>query len=193
MLTSLEALAAQSSKAFAEILNKIYVDVMSGKSLSQALDKHPKVFAKLYVNSVYAGEMSGALDDVLERMASVLLHDEEAKKKVKSAMRYPILVVLAMVAAGIVIMTMVIPKFAMIFGGLNIELPIFTRILLGLSGFVKKYILVILGVGICGFIGFKLYVKTEKGRLWWDTIIMRIPLIGPLIVGSAMTRFSKMF
>ncbi len=193
MLTSLEALSSQSTKTLGEILNKIYVDVMSGKSLSQALDQHPKVFSKLYVNSVHAGEMSGALDEVLERMAEVLHHDEDTKKKVKTAMRYPILVICAMVIAFIVVMTMVIPKFALIFNGLNVELPIFTRILLGLSTFFKQYILVILGVLAVIFIGFRVYIKNPNGRLVWDNFKMKIPLIGNLITKSAMARFAKMF
>ena len=193
MLTSLEALASQSTKTLGEILNKIYVDVMSGKSLSQALDQHPKVFSKLYVNSVHAGEMSGALDEVLERMAEVLQHDEETKKKVKSAMRYPILVILAMMVAFIVVMTMVIPKFALIFNGLNVELPIFTRILLDLSDFFKQYILVIVGVLAVIFFGFQIYIKNPNGRLVWDNFKMKIPLIGNLITKSAMSRFAKMF
>ena len=193
MLTALEALASQSTKQLGEVLNKIYVDVMAGKSFSQALDKHPKVFSKLFVNSVRAGEMSGSLDEVLERMAEVLKHDEEARKKVKSAMRYPILVVLAMIGAFAIIMTMVVPKFAMIFTGLNVALPLPTRILLGTSEIVKKYILHILGISAVGFIGFKLYVKTPKGRLWWDGLKMKMPLIGPLVTKSAMARFTKMF
>ncbi|MBN2030878.1 type II secretion system F family protein [bacterium] len=193
MLTSLEALSSQSTKAFGGILNKIYIDVMSGKSLSQALDQHPKIFSKLYVNSIHAGEMSGALDEVLERMAGVLQHDEETRKKVKSAMRYPILVILAMVAAFIVVMTMVIPKFALIFGGLNVELPIFTQILLGLSEFIKQYILVIVGVFAVVIIGFQIYIKNSKGRVVWDGFKMKIPLIGNLVVKSSLARFTKMF
>ncbi len=193
MLTSLEALSSQSTKVFGEILNKIYIDVMSGKSLSQALDQHPKVFSKLYVNSIHAGEMSGALDEVLERMAGVLQHDEETRKKVKSAMRYPILVVLAMVAAFIVIMTMVVPKFALIFEGLNVDLPIFTRILLGLSDAMKQYVFFIVGFFAVVIIGFQVFVKNSKGRVVWDGFKMKIPLVGNLVVKSALARFTKMF
>ncbi len=193
MLTALEALSSQSSKQMGAILNKIYVDVMSGKSLSQALDQHPKVFSKLFVNSVYAGEMSGALDDVLDRMATVLKHDAETRKKVKSAMKYPGFVVVVMIGAFLIIMTMVVPKFALIFTGLNVQLPLPTRILISLSAFVQKYILVILGVIGGGFLGFKFFVKSNKGRWWWDSLKMKIPVIGNLITKSAMARFTTMF
>jgi type II secretory pathway component PulF len=176
MLTALEALASQSGDALGEVLNKIYVAVMSGKSFSQALDQHPEVFPKIYVNSVYAGEMSGSLDEVLERMVQVLQHDEETKKKVKSAMKYPIFVMSAMTGAFFIIMTMVVPKFAAIFQGMGMDLPIFTKILIGLSEFAQAYALYILGFGGAAFVGFKIYTKTDKGRLWWDTILMKMPL-----------------
>jgi type II secretory pathway component PulF len=193
MLTALEALASQSSKVMGEILNKIYVDVMSGKSFSQALDQHPNVFSKLFVNSVYAGEMSGSLDEVLDRMATVLKKDAETRKKVKSAMKYPIFVVCAMIAAFLVIMTMVVPKFALIFMGLDVELPLPTRILMAASGFVQKNVLFILGTFVIGGGGFKWFTKTPKGHWWWDDTKMKIPVIGDLIRKSAMARFTTMF
>ncbi len=193
MLTALEALAMQSGEKLGEVLNKLYVSVMSGKSFSQALDEHPKVFPKLYVNSVYAGEMSGSLDDVLERMVTVLAHDEDTRKKVKSAMRYPIFVIIAMVGAFLVIMTQVVPKFADIFLGFGMDLPIFTKILIGLSDFASTYFIHIIVVVVGSIIGFKVMQGTKKGRLWWDDKIMKVPLIGPLVTKSAMARFTKMF
>jgi type II secretory pathway component PulF len=193
MLTALEALGSQSGKALGDIVNQIYVSVMSGKSFSQALGQHPKVFSKLYVNSVYAGEMSGSLDEVLERMVAVLKNDEDMKKKVKSAMRYPIFVIAAMIGAFIIIMTAVVPKFAQIFSGLGAELPIFTKILLALSQVCEKYVLHFLVAGVVGFIGFKFLLKNPKGRLWWDGFILKIPLIGQLTLKTAMARFTKMF
>ncbi|MBN2414438.1 type II secretion system F family protein [bacterium] len=193
MLTAIEALAAQSSKEMGEILDKVYVAVMSGKSFSQALREHPKVFPLLYVNSVYAGEMSGSLDEVLERMVAVLSKDEETKKKVKGAMQYPIFVVVAMVIAFYVLLTQVVPKFADIFAGMNMELPIFTKILIALSEMGQKYGLVIIGMLGVGGALFKYYTSTEKGRLWWDTTVMKVPVIGDLVKKSSMARFTKMF
>lgn len=193
MLTALEALGDQSGKAFQAIVKKIYVDVSTGNSLSQALDKHPKVFSKLFVNSVKAGEMSGSLDEVLERMAALIKHDEETGKKVKSAMQYPIFVVCAMIGAFIVVMVKVVPNFATLFKGMNMELPLPTKILMGLSGFFAKYILYMLIAAGVIFVGFKYYLKTPSGRYWWDGRKMKFPLIGNLIVKSAMARFTKMF
>jgi len=193
MLTALEALSSQSAKKMGETLNKIYVDVMSGKSLSQAMDRHPKVFSKLFVNSVYAGEMSGSLDDVLERMATVLKHDEETKKKVKSAMQYPTFVILAMTGAFAIIMTQVVPKFAGIFSKLGADLPLPTKILMGLSSFMQQYMLLMIGALGAGVVVFYFVNKSPKGKYWLDSVKMKIPLIGNLITKSAMARFTKMF
>jgi len=193
MLTALEALNNQTSKEMSEILNKIYVDVMSGKSFSQALDQHPKVFSKLLVNSVRAGELSGSLDDVLERMANVLNHDEETSKKVKSAMKYPMFVISAMFVAMIILMTQVIPKFVDMLAGMGQELPMMTKILVAISGFMQAYVLQIVIFIVVAVVAFKFLVKTEKGRYWWDSTQMKIPLIGPIIIKSSMARFTTMF
>jgi type II secretory pathway component PulF len=193
MLTALEALRDQASKVFGGVINKIYVDVMSGKSFSQSLDQHPKVFSKLYVNSVKAGEMSGSLDTVLERMGQLIKHDAETKKKVKSAMQYPTFVMCAMIGAFVVIMVKVVPNFATLFKGLGMDLPLPTRILMGLSEFMQKNILFILGFVIVSVVGFRTYIHAPKGRFWWDGVKMKIPLIGNLVIKSSMARFTRMF
>jgi type II secretory pathway component PulF len=193
MLTALEALRDQSGKAFAPAVNKIYVDVMSGKSFSQALDQHPNVFSKLYVNSVKAGEMSGSLDLVLERMGALIKHDAEIKKKVKAALQYPSFVMAAMILAFIVVMTMVVPNFAKMFEGLNMELPLPTKIMLGISTFMKKNVLFVVGFAVTAAVAFRTYIRTAKGRFWWDGLLLKIPLIGNVVLKSAMSRFTRMF
>jgi len=193
MLTALEALRDQATKGFGVVINRIYVDVMSGKSFSQALDQHPKVFSKLYVNSVKAGEMSGSLDTVLERMSQLIKHDEETRKKVKSAMQYPTFVLCAMVGAFVIIMVKVVPNFANLFAGLGMDLPLPTKILMGISKFMQANILYIGSVLIAAVFGFRSYIATSKGRFWWDGMKMKIPLIGNLIIKSSMARFTRMF
>ena len=193
MLTALEALASQSGDELGEVLDDIYVKVMSGKSFSQALGEHPKVFSKMYVSSVYAGETSGSLDEVLDRLVSVIKHDEETKKKVKSAMRYPMFVMGAMVIAMYIMMTQVVPKFGDIFSGMGMELPLTTRILMGISEFAQSYGLAILGVAAAGIAGMQLFRKTDNGRLWYDTQMLKLPIVGDLALKSTMARFTKMF
>ncbi len=193
MLTALEALASQSSKNMGEVLDSLYVNVMSGKSFSQALDMHPRVFSKLYVNSVFAGELSGSLDTVLERLTHVLKHEEETRKKVKSALKYPIFVLSAMVVAFFILMTMVVPNFAEIFRSMNVPMPLPTKILMGISDFFQKNMIPILVIVPAFVGGFLFYIRTPKGRLWWDGIVMKIPLVGKMIVIGGMSRFTTMF
>jgi type II secretory pathway component PulF len=193
LLTSIEALSSQSSKEFGEVLNKIYVDVMSGKSFSQALDAHPKVFTKLYVNSVRAGEVSGSMDDVLSRMALLLKKDEEMKKQVKGALRYPIIVICAMIGAFFIIMLKVMPNFVNMFERMDLDLPLPTKILITLSKFMQAnwgYVVFLIG-GVA--LGLYLFIRTEKGRFWWDGLMMRFPITGNLVIKTAMARFTKMF
>jgi len=193
MLTALEAMRDQASATFGIVINKIYVDVMSGKSFSQALDQHPKVFNKLYVNSVKAGEMSGSLDTVLERMGNLIKHDADTKKKIKSAMQYPTFVVCAMIGAFIVIMVKVVPNFSALFAGLGMELPLPTKIMLAISEFMQQNILIMLGIFVAAFVGFRSYIRTPKGRFWWDGVKMKIPLIGNVVIKGSMARFTRMF
>jgi MSHA biogenesis protein MshG len=193
ILTALEALRDQASKGFGVVINKIYVEVMSGKSFSQALDQHPKVFSKLYVNSVKAGEMSGSLDTVLERMAQLIKHDAETNKKIRSALQYPTFVLSAMVLAFLVIMVKVVPSFAALFDGLGMNLPLPTKIMMGVSKFMQHNILYILGIIIAATVSFKMYIRTVKGRFRWDGIKMKIPLIGNVIIKGSMARFTRMF
>ncbi|MBN1781607.1 type II secretion system F family protein [bacterium] len=193
LLTSIEALSSQSSKEFGTVLNKIYVDVMSGKSFSQALDGHPKVFTKLYVNSVRAGEVSGSMDDVLSRMAMLLKKDEELKKQVKSALRYPIIVVCAMLAAFFIIMLKVMPNFTKMFAKMKMDLPLPTRILMATSDFVQANFVIIFILLATVISAFLFFIRTEKGRFWWDGVLMKMPITGNLVIKSAMARFTKMF
>jgi MSHA biogenesis protein MshG len=193
MLTTLEALRDQSSKTFGEVLNKIFIDVSSGRSLSQALDQHPKVFSKLYVNSVKAGEMSGSLDTVLERIGALVKNDAETKKKVKAAMQYPTFVMSAMALAFFVIMTKVVPNFQKLFEGLKMTLPLPTRILLGISKFMQANALYILVLAVTGTVAFIFYIRTPKGRFWWDGTKLKLPLLGNLTLKSSMARFTRMF
>ena len=193
LLTSLEALGSQSNAEMKEILNKVYVSVMSGKSLSQALADHPNVFSQLYVNSVYAGEMSGNLDEVLDRLVTVIQHDDETKKKVKSAVKMPMFVLSFMIMAMYILLTQVVPKFGDMFQSMNMQLPFFTRVLIAVSDFFVHYGIFLLGGIVAGIIGFSVYIKTEKGRLRWDEAKMKIPVVGDLINKSVMTRFTKMF
>ncbi|RKY87850.1 type II secretion system F family protein, partial [candidate division KSB1 bacterium] len=140
LLSALEALVEQASNSkLRSIIQDIYISVESGNSFSDALDKHRDVFPKLYASSVRAGEMSGSLDEVLERMAIMLTYEKETRDKIKSAMRYPIIVVCALVLAFVILILMVIPKFAAMFQQLGATLPLPTRVLIAINDLFQNY------------------------------------------------------
>ncbi|MBM3326803.1 MAG: type II secretion system F family protein [Calditrichaeota bacterium] len=194
ILTSLETLASQSNNpVFAETLIQVATDISAGNDIYTAMSKHPKVFSELYCNAVRAGEVGGVLDQVLTRLTAVLQRDWEIRKDVKGALRYPIIVVTGMIIAFLVLTTFVVPKFAKIFIQIKMDLPLPTKILIGMADFLKGYwwLLAIIAVGI--IFAYKAYTKTEKGQIWWDGTLLKLPIFGPLVLKSSMTRFTKMF
>ena len=194
ILSSLETLAGQSDNpAFSEILVQIVSDISTGLDLSAALAKHPKVFNELYVNGVKAGEAGGVLDEVLTRLTTVMHRDSEIRKKVKGALRYPMIVISGMVMAFIVMVVVVVPKFSAIFSQVGMDLPLPTKMLIFLADFVTSYWwIILLCVGVTIF-GLRRFLATEKGRYQWDGMILKLPIFGPLILKTAMTRFTAMF
>ncbi len=194
IISSLEALSEQTDSAILkETIEKIKDDLQAGNNFSNALAKYPDVFDDLYVNSVRAGETGGVLDQVLLRIGNLMTYEGEIKSKVKGAIRYPIIVVTFITIAFTILMTFVVPKFADIFSSAGAELPLPTKILMGISSVLKNYWYFIFG-GLGGFFILSYYyVKTEKGRLNWDKLILKIPVFGNLFLKTAMSRFAHMF
>ncbi len=194
ILAALETLSGQADNPnLAEVLIEVAEDIASGEDFSAALSKHPKVFDDLYVNTVMAGEAGGVLDSILTRIADVMKRDAETKAKVKSALRYPIMVVSAMIVAFIVLVTMVVPKFAGIFKQVGLDLPLPTIILMALADFVLSYWwMILLGISVIVF-GFRWFIKTDMGSYWWDSTVLKMPIFGPLVLKAAMTRFTRIF
>ncbi len=194
LLSCLDALVEQAdSEGLKEIIEKIYVDIESGLSLSDAIKRHPKEFSELYINSIRAGEMGGALDKVLERLVELMEHEQETNARIKSAMRYPIIVVVTLVLAFVALMMLVVPNFIDLFTKMKIELPLPTRLLIGFHYVLSNYwYLVIAGLSAVAF-GFFKYIKTEKGAFRWDQFMITVPIFGDLNLKTAMSRFTRMF
>ncbi|MCH8980464.1 type II secretion system F family protein [candidate division KSB1 bacterium] len=194
LLSCLDALVEQAdSEGLKEIIEKIYVDIESGLSLSDAIKRHPKEFSELYINSIRAGEMGGALDKVLERLVELMEHEQEVNARIKSAMRYPIIVVVTLVLAFVALMMLVVPNFIDLFTKMKIELPLPTRLLIGFHYVLSNYwYLVIAGLSAIAF-GFFKYIKTEKGAFRWDQFMITVPIFGDLNLKTAMSRFTRMF
>jgi len=194
ILSSLETLAGQAGNpAFAETLITVATDIAAGNDFSAALNKHPKVFSELYCNAVRAGEVGGVLDEVLTRLTGVMQRDFEIRKSVKGALRYPMIVVIGMAVAFLVLVSFVVPKFAKVFEQINMELPLPTKLLIWLASFLQNYwwaLIIVVGGGIFFM---KRFLATPKGQYWWDATLLKLPIFGPLVMKTAMTRFTKMF
>jgi type IV pilus assembly protein PilC len=192
LLRSLYILAEQTeNKTLAAIVNDVRTDVERGSSLSQALARHPKAFNRLYVAMVRAGETGGVLDGVLLQVAETIEKQVELKRKIKSAMTYPVVVfglVLVIVSA---MLLFVVPMFKNLYGQLGGTLPLPTRLLIGVSKILTKFFpFIIVGdVGIV--IAFKKWVKTDGGRAKWDAVKLKMPVFGKLVHKTALTRFAR--
>jgi len=194
MLGSLDALREQiDNPKVKKTIEALYNDVESGTSFSGALSKHPKVFSEMYVNTVKAGETAGNLDDVLDNLVRQLERDEETTGELKSALRYPILVLSGMAIAVVILVTYVIPKFANLFASGDAELPAATRILLATSDFFQAYWIYMVAAIIIGVIAFKRWTNTESGLRQWDMVKLKMPVFGNIIKLMSVSRFAFVF
>ena len=192
LVQCLEILGTQEEdKNFASVILATRGDVESGASLADAMKKHPKVFDPLFTNMIAAGEAGGILDTILKRLATYIEKAVKLQGQVKSAMIYPVaVVVIATLVVG-VILWKVIPTFANLFAGLGAELPLPTRVVIALSnGLVRFGPFLIVGIGGAGY-GFKSYYATPKGRRVIDSIVLKLPILGNLMRKIAVARFCR--
>jgi type IV pilus assembly protein PilC len=168
-------------------------DVKSGLSLTDAFGKHPNVFSRLFINMVRAAETGGILDQILDRLASFLEKEDEVRGKIKSAMIYPVLV---LVFAGIMVAALfmfVLPKFKEIFVSMNVQMPTATKMLFGASSLMRDYWYVLVLGAVGGTIAYRMYAKTDAGKFQIDTIKLKVPVVGELVQKMAISRFSRTF
>ena len=194
MLSAIGALQAQTrSKALARALDAIRKDLMGGAALSAAMAKFPRIFNDLYVNSIWAGETGGVLDEILDRLVMLLEHERKLKSDVGSAMRYPVILMVGFVIAAIVLATFVLPKFTQLIASVGGKMPLPTQILIAITDFmgVYWYVLFLLMAGVA--LLFYLFIRTGLGRMWWDRLKIRLPIFGPIFYKLALSRFARMF
>ncbi len=179
--------------AFKKVITSVREDIESGTSITEALSRHPTAFSELYVNMVKAGELGGILDIILERLSAYQESAAALRGKIRAAMIYP--AAIALVAGGVTafLMIVVVPMFVKIFQQVGAELPLPTQILLMLSNFLKRY-LVFLIIGLIAFVvGLRQYYKTDAGSMYIDTLLLRLPLFGPLLRKVAVAKFTRTF
>jgi type IV pilus assembly protein PilC len=194
ILQTLEALSEQTSNpVFKKALNSIRQDIQLGSSLSNAFEKHPRIFDQLYVNMIRVGESGGVLTAILERVSGYLEKSERLRQKVKGAMIYPSVVVSMAILITVGLLIKVVPTFAQIYSSLGQELPAMTQILINFSDFLQHNILyMFFGIVVLVFL-FNKYKETPKGHIRVDTFLLKMPLFGDLICKVSVSRFCRTF
>lgn len=181
----------QENKTFKEVLHKVKETVEGGSTFADALSKHPNVFDQLFVNLVAAGEVGGILDTILNRLAAYIEKAMKLKKQIKGAMVYPATIMTIAIGVVAVILIFVIPTFAKMFADFGGDLPTPTKIVIALSDFVLKYILLIVGLVFAVVVAIKKYYATPNGKKVIDTIALKAPIAGPLIRKVSVARFTR--
>ncbi|MDI6764836.1 MAG: type II secretion system F family protein [Thermodesulfobacteriota bacterium] len=192
LVQSLDILSSQQDhKVFKNIIREIREDVEGGSTFAGALKKHPSTFDDLYTNLVVAGEEGGILDNILNRLSNYIEKAEALKKKVKSAMIYPAIIVSVAILVVIILMIFVIPVFETMFKSAGQSLPLPTLIVLTMSKIVKKYIVVIIPAAILFVFLFRKFYKTDAGKTLIDRLILKVPVFGMLLKKVAVARFAR--
>ena len=194
IVESLEILKNQPySQLFKTILEIVHEDVKSGFLLSEALDKHDKVFPEFFRSMTYVGEMSGSLDAVLSDLANYYEMDDKVKRQIKGAMTYPIVLMLLVVGVILLMFLFVVPTFKEALANLDVEMPAITMMIFNMSKFFQDYWYIILGAALLLVILFKVYVSTEAGRYQFDTFKLKGPIISNIEVNTVASRFTHGF
>ena len=192
ILKSLAALQESATRVgFANMLQDLRTSLDSGRDLSTAMRRHPKVFGPFYISMVRVGELTGALEEVFLRLFNHLEFEREIKNQVAQALRYPVFVIAVMAAALVIVNIFVIPAFARIFASFRAELPLMTRVLLGFSEFMVNYWPALLGVAAGAYVAFRVWVGTPAGRYGWDRLKLRIPISGKIVLKATLARFAR--
>ena len=192
LVQGLDTLADQmENPSLKTLIRKLEDDVEGGESFSQALLKHQKVFSEFYVSMIRAGEESGTLDEILNRLATYLENSAKLARKVKSALVYPAVVTVMSILIVMVLILKVVPTFKNIFDAFGGTLPLPTRVLIGTSEILKDYFLIVAGILAVAFFLLRKYVRTEKGRLQFDGLKLRIIIFGSLMKKVALAKFAR--
>lgn len=181
------------NKVLQKALHNIRLEIEGGHELSTALAQHPDIFSHLFVSMVQVGENTGNLDEVFLQISGYLEREKNTRDQIKAAMRYPMFVIIAIAIAMFIINMWVIPTFAKVFAGFGAELPLPTRILLGISEFTVDYWYVIIGILLITFFSIRHYIQTEKGHWQWDRFLTRIPVVGSIVMRATLARFARSF
>jgi type IV pilus assembly protein PilC len=192
LVQSLDILSQQEEdETFREIIKTVKNEVEAGATLAAALQKHPKVFDDMYVNLVVAAEEAGTLDVILSRLATHIEKMEELKKKIRSALVYPAMIVTVAIGVTIILMVFVVPVFEKLFAGIGSTLPLPTRVVIAVSNIFKSYLPIVIAIVVVLVIALRRYYKTENGKRKIDDLTLKLPIFGELIRKVAIARFAR--
>lgn len=181
------------NEAMKDIINGIILDVEEGKAFSEALSKFPEVFSPIYISLIKAAETSGLLDKVLLRLADNLEKQQKLKSTVKSALMYPIIVIIGMIIVMSIMMIFVIPQLSVLYENLGVPLPLPTRIIVGMSRFVTTFWPIILAFVVLIIFFYRRWRKTQAGQIFIDDLTLKLPVFGKLVNQSILTEFTRTF
>ena len=189
IVTSLDLLQDQiDNQTLRRIIGELASDIRAGSSLSLALTKHPRAFSQMYHRAIAAGEQGGNLEIVLRQMATHMEKAATTEKQIKGALTYPFIVILVAIVVVLILVTFVLPAFTSMYAEFGVELPLITRILIGITDWTSQYgIYVILGV-VIGAVAAYLYIRTPAGKHWWDTTVLRLPVLGRIVHLGELSR-----
>src|SRR5687767_5738463 len=192
LLRGIKGLAASTHNAvLREKLEEILRDLEGGRDLAGSLARHPTIFPPLYVNIIRVGEETGTLEASFRRLAEYMQQDQDMQDRIKAALRYPAIVMCVIVVAIAVLTMFVIPKFEPLFKQLGDNIPWPTLAIMNVSSFVQQYWYVVVGAAVLALLGARRYVRTETGRLRWDTLKLRLPIIGKLVHEGSLARIAR--
>lgn len=184
------------NKYFQKIITDISKEIEGGRPLADTFGQYPNVFSDIYVNMVKAGEAGGILDEILKRLAMQIEKDASMRKKIRSAMAYPVVILSVTIVAFFGIMIFIIPKLGAIIkdlGGEDARLPIYTEVMLGISSFLQNNALLMIGITVLSVFLLRRYISTDKGKLQWHTLLLKIPVLRTILIKIAVARFSRTF
>jgi MSHA biogenesis protein MshG len=179
--------------AMSRTLRELRTSLDSGRELSSSMLRHPGVFSAFYTSMIRVGEMTGRLEEIFLRLSEHLDFDRDMRQRVKTALRYPLIVVAAMAVALAIVNLFVIPVFAKVYSGFGAQLPLLTRILIGFSEFTVDYWALILGAGAGAWFMFRIWRSTPSGKYEWDKFKLRIPIAGKIVLKATLARFARSF
>ena len=181
------------NKRFRKILQSVYEDVQAGKQLSEGLAKYPSVFNELFVNMIAVGEVSGNLEEVLDILALQLEKEHDLLSKVRGALIYPAVIVVAMIGIAILMLTYILPKITSVFQDMEVPLPATTLFIMAISDFVRNHWLITIGIFVGTILGVYVAGKTDNGRRFFHWLFLKMPIVGNIIIKVNCARFARIY